>query len=544
MKKKLFFPDSIWSGVKKTLLVMKLTCFLLFITALSYATGTYSQNTRFDINVEDASVVQVLEEIEQLTDFGFLFKTDLLDVKERFTLNLKQTKIDKVMKEILDSDAYSYKIMDKIIVISRKGSGFPEAGDQSVISGKVTDVRGESLPGVSIAVKGTSGGTITNEDGNYSLSNVGGDATLVFSFVGMRTQEVPVQGRKVINVIMQEESIGLEEVVAVGYGTQKKANLTGAVAAISGEELENRPLPNVGEVLRGVSPNLNISLSGHGGEPGSGRNWNIRGLGSINGDDSPLILIDGVESDINDLDPGNIEGVSVLKDASASAIYGSRAPFGVVLITTKKGRKGEPIHVQYSNNVAFNSMLGVAHMKNSLIFATAYNQASENAGSPPVFPDEQVERIKGFIDGTFPYEYDPDNPPNSIWAGRRVGNANYDWPYELMKNFKVDQKHNVSLRGGSEKSQYYISMGYYDENGFYSVGYDDYKRYDILINFSSEVTNWMTFDLSAKYANSHTDYPLGITTVERRYFFTNLYVFDNSANTILMVVRPILCYVQ
>src|SRR5690606_10977241 len=177
--------------------------------------------------------------------------------------------------------------------------------------------------------------------------------------------------------------------------------------------------------------------------------------------------------------------------------------------------------VQYNNNIVLGTKLGIPHMENSLIFATAYNRASANAGSPPVFPDEQIERIRGFMEGPFPYEYDPDNPPNSIWAGRRVGNANYDWPHELFKNHKIDIKHNIHISGGGERSQYYVSLGYYDEDGFYSVGYDDYKRYDVLANFSSDVTDWLKFDLSTKYAKSDTDYPHGITTVERRYFFTN-----------------------
>ncbi len=402
----------------------------------------------------------------------------------------------------------------------------PDALQQQVVRGKVTDSQtGEAMPGVNIQVKGTTIGTTTDAEGKYILSVSDRKATLVLSFIGYVTQEIPLNDRTTLDVTLVSEVLGLDEVVVIGYGTQKKVNLTGSVAAISNKELENMPLPNVGEVLRGISPNLNINLSDHGGEPGSTRTWNIRGLGSISGDDSPLILVDGVEMNINNLDPENIESVSVLKDASASAIYGSRAPFGVVLITTKRGKKGEPVHIQYNNNTVFGTPLGLAHMENSLIFATVYNQAAANAGSPPVFPAEQVERIKGWMAGTYTTEYDPANPTNSIWAGRRVGNANYDWPHEYIKDWKIDQKHNVNISGGTEKMQYYVSLGYFDEGGFYAHGYDDYKRYDVLANFTSEVTNWLKFDLSTKYAKSHTDYILGITTVERRYFFESCYEF-------------------
>jgi TonB-linked SusC/RagA family outer membrane protein len=311
----------------------------------------------------------------------------------------------------------------------------------------------------------------------------------------------------------------------VGYGTQKKANLTGAVASISGDMLENKPLPNVGEVLRGVSPNLNINLGAYGAEPGAALGFNIRGVGSISGNSAPLILVDGVEMDINNLDPGTIESVSVLKDASSSAIYGSRAPFGVILITTKKGKRSEGIKIQYNNNLIFGKPIGIPHMENSLIFATVYNQASLNAGSPPIFPDEQVERIKGFMAGTYKTEFNPANPTTSIWDGRRFGNANYDWPHIMFKDHNFNQRHNVAMSGGSDKSQYYVSLGYFDQDGFYGFGYDKYRRYDLLANLSTQATKWLKFNLSTKYANTHTDYPIGITTVERRYLGQSVFYF-------------------
>ncbi len=402
----------------------------------------------------------------------------------------------------------------------------PGAVQQLIVTGTITDSEtGEPMPGVNIVIKGTNNGSISDISGKYTLPSPSGNATLVFSFIGYVTQEIPLNSRTLIDVSLVSEIKGLDEVVVVGYGTQKKVNLTGSVSSISSEVLENRPVPNVGTALLGVSPNLNIELSGYGGEPGASVNWNIRGMGSISGNDSPLILVDGVEMDISSLDPSNIESISVLKDASASAIYGSRAPFGVVLITTKKGKRGDAVRIEYNNNVAFGAPLGIAHMENSVIFATAYNQASANAGSPAVFPDEQVQRMQGWLDGTYTTEYDPANPPNSIWSGRRVGNASYDWPDEYIKDLKVDQKHNINISGGTDRTQYYISLGLYDEDSFYANGYDDYKRYDLLANFNSKITDWLSFNLSTKYAKSAFDYPLGITTVERRYFFTNLYLF-------------------
>ena len=516
--------------LRKIWMTMKLTIFLFCLAIMQLmASETYSQTTRMTLQLKDATVKEVLNKIEENSEFFFLYNGKLVDVNREVSVNVNDQKINEILSDIFRETDVVYAVVDRQIVLTSKASqnSFVNIGgiQSQKVTGKVTNTSGDLLPGVTVIVKGTTSGTLTDASGKYSLTNISENTTLLYSFVGMKPQEVKVGSQTVIDVVLVEELLGLDEVVVVGYGTQKKMNLTGSVASISSQALENRPMPNVGEVLRGISPNLNIKLSDHGGEPGATRTWNIRGLGSISGDDSPLILVDGVEMDINNLDPGNIESVSVLKDASASAIYGSRAPFGVVLITTKRGKKGEAVRIQYNNIMVFGTPLGIAHQENSLIFATAYNQAAANAGSPPVFPDEQVERIKGWLAGTYTTEYSPDNPTNSIWSGRRVGNASYDWPHEYIKDWKMDQKHNVNISGGTEKTQYYISLGSYDEGGFYAHGYDDYKRYDVLANFTSEVTKWLGFNLSTKYAKTHTDYPLGITTVERRYFFESCYEF-------------------
>ena len=405
--------------------------------------------------------------------------------------------------------------------------GFSDAIAQSkTVEGTVSSsADNQPLAGVTVNVEGTNRNVVTDAAGHYALSGINFTNSLVFSFVGYSEKKIRVGEQEIINVVLDPTVSSLDQVVVVGYGTQKKANLTGSVASISSEALSNKPLPNVGEVLRGVSPNLNINLGAYGAEPGAALGFNIRGVGSISGNSAPLILVDGVEMDINNLDPGTIENVSVLKDASSSAIYGSRAPFGVILITTKKGKRNEGVKIQYNNNLIFGKPIGIPHMENSLIFATVYNQASINAGSPPIFPDEQVERIKGFMAGTYKTEFDPANPTKSIWEGRRFGNANYDWPHILFKDHNFNQRHNVAISGGTDKSQYYISLGYFHQEGFYGFGYDEYKRYDLLANLSTQAAKWLKFNLSTKYSNTHTDYPIGITTVERRYIGNSLFSF-------------------
>ena len=529
----------------------------------------YPHNHPTDLSKDEVTFVEAIKEISVRFEVFFTFDLNLVEgimVDESFR---ESHSVEKAVEYVLRETNLKYRIIQSQYVIiykadtegieslremSRHLDGLISEGEKANaapakrevratpvlrersliraiepfafnVEGRVTDSNGEPLIGVNIQVKGTNQGTSTDLDGHFVLNDIDENALLVISYIGYVTQEVSVAGQTNLSIVMESDSQLLDEVVVVGYGTQKKANLTGSVATISREMLENKPLPNLGEVLRGVSPNLNINLGAYGSEPGAALTFNIRGVGSVSGNSAPLILVDGVEMDINNIDPGTIEDISVLKDASSSAIYGSRAPFGVILITTKKGTKSEKVQIQYNNNMIFGKSIGIPHMENSLIFATVYNQAAVNAGTPPQYPEEQMERIRGFINGTYLTEYDPENPTTSVFTGRRIGNANYDWPHLLFKDHKFDQRHNVAISGGSERSQYYVSLGYFDQDGFYGFGYDDYKRYDLMANLNTEATDWLSFNISAKYANTFTDYPIGITTVERRYIGNSLYSF-------------------
>lgn len=384
------------------------------------------------------------------------------------------------------------------------------------VKGTVLDAKGEPLIGVNVLEDGTTNGTITDLDGQFVLKVTNSTAMLNISYIGYTEQHVNVEGRSQIDIIMQESSSELEELVVVGYGTQKKVTLTGSVDALSGKSLQNRSAVLVSDLIKGASPNLNINMGKFGGEPGATSSWNIRGLGSINANASPLILVDGVEVNINNIDPETIESVSVLKDASASAIYGSRAPFGVVLITTKKGKEGK-VSVEYTNNLSMNKPIGVPDFVDALTWATAYNQANANAGLNPLYSDEQIERIKGYMNGTYQYEYDPDNPVTNIWAGRRIGNANYNWPKELIADNSFNHKHNVNISGGTAKTNYYFSGGFVKQNGIYRYTNDSYSRVNLLSNMNTEVTDWLRFKTSIKYAKGMSDYPVGETTVGREH---------------------------
>ncbi len=378
------------------------------------------------------------------------------------------------------------------------------------ISGTVVDANGETVPGATVLVKGTTTGTITDMDGNFTLSDVPEDATLVFSFVGMKTIEVAVAGQDTFSVVLQEESLGLDEVVVVGYGTQKKVNLTGAIGTASGDVLENRPITNVGQGLQGVIPNLNVTMAN--GAPGTGASFNIRGGTSLNGG-SALILVDGVQTDLNLINPQDVENVSVLKDAASASIYGARAAFGVVLITTKQGKRNSETKVSYNNNFSWSAPTRLPDMPTSYQWAQSMNTMSINDGQGEFFTPNQLDLIQAHLD-------DPANNPgvfvdntgimhpahtqdNPAWG--YVGNTN--WFEELYRNNAFMQQHNASLQGGGENSNFYGSLAYQGQDGLYRYGNDKYDRYNLTFNYNQDVTSWLELGFSTKYIHTNNDNP-------------------------------------
>ena len=401
------------------------------------------------------------------------------------------------------------------------------------VSGVVTEATGDPLPGVNVVVKGTLTGQVTDVNGRYSINVPDGNAVLQFSFIGYVTAEFTVGNQRMINVELRDDASQIEEVVVVGYGTQKKANLTGAVDVISEKTLANRAAPSVAQLIQGAAPNVTISTTRDGGEPGATRNWQIRGMGSIAGDDVPLILVDGIESPIDAIDPESIESISILKDASASSIYGSRAPFGVVLITTKKG-KNQPARVSYSNNFSFHKPF-IAHFIDAYTWANAYNQISaegQGAGAlvyttEPTSTDPigQVPRIQAYMAGTYPYEYSLDQRFASVWRPRWEGNANYDWPSIYMNRRDPMQKHNINVEGGNERMNFYVSAGLLDQPGLQTWGNDSYKRYNVLANISAKAADWLKFNIGMRYSKDETNRPDEWNNTDRYNIQTAIYTF-------------------
>lgn len=374
------------------------------------------------------------------------------------------------------------------------------AGNQQekTISGTITTSEGETLPGVSVSVKGTLVGSVTDFDGKYSFKVPGDATTLVVSYVGMITQEIEIGNQTTINITLQEEVQGLEEVVVVGFSTQKKVNLTGSVSAVTSEALESRPVQNVGQALQGLVPGLNFSTSGLGGELNQNLSFNIRGTGTIGSgsNSSPLVLIDGMEGDMNALNPQDIESVSVLKDAAAASIYGSRAAFGVVLITTKTGKVGKT-NINYNNNFRFTMPLGLPEMLDSYSFALYWNEAAANGGEGAKFSDEVIERIMQYQAGEIDYGTVPNNNGDR-WQFYTGSNANTDWFDELYRDAAFAQEHSISINGGSENVKYYLSGNFLDQEGLARYSDDQFSRYAITAKINTTLSKKVKFNYSSK----------------------------------------------
>lgn len=375
------------------------------------------------------------------------------------------------------------------------------AMEQNTITGTVTDPGGMPLPGVNVLIEGTSTGAQTDFDGNFTIEATQGDV-LVFSYLGMKPQNITVGTSNSIEVTLEENASELDEVVVVGYGKQSKESLTGAVTQIDNKTLQDRPITNVSEGLQGSVGNLNITTGGGGGNPNSTKNINIRGFTGLGQTQGPLIVIDGIQGgDINAINPNDIESISVIKDAASAAVYGSSAPYGVILITTKKGKKGAEPQITLNSNFSGASPIGLPDMLNSITFANMYNEALANAGRSPFFSDEAIERMRQYQAGTLKDETIPVPAEGADqyygWGG---ANANNDWFDIYYKNISFSQQHNLGITGGSEKSTYFVGAGYNERNGLYRYGDDVFKRVNIRANLSTDVKDWLTFSLRTAYA--------------------------------------------
>ncbi len=377
---------------------------------------------------------------------------------------------------------------------------------KQTVSGIVKDSNGEPIIGASVLEKGTTNGTITDLDGKFTLS-VSSNAVLQISYIGYKTLEVKATPN--MGVTLQEDTETLDEVVVVGFGTQKKVNLTGSVGMASAKDLESRPVANAVQALQGVIPGLNIDNSGNGGELNASKSINIRGTGTVGKDasgnaytnGSPLILIDGMEGDLSAINPQDIESISVLKDAAASSIYGSRAPFGVILVTTKSGKSGRA-QINYNMNVRFQTPLNMPKMANSWEFVNLFDDAEFNGSGNHLYEAAYIQQVKDYMEGkTSDYIYGEGS--GGKW-NYDYTTANVDWLDQYYRSMAPSHEHNVSASGGNDKITYYVSGNYMGQQGFMRYGTDDYDRYAFTGKFSAQLSKILKVDYSSRFVR--TDY--------------------------------------
>lgn len=465
--------------IRKYLRIMKLTFTLLLLGLMSFASVTYSQATKLTFESKNATIESIFKQIESLSEYKFAYNSTKLDVEKKISLKVENQSIDAILNKILGSANFKFQIVDRYIIITDENSTGINSmiGEQSKkLSGKVSDTSGGSLPGVSVVVKGTTNGTITDASGNYSISNVPENAVLQFSFVGMKTQEVKVAGKTSVNVILEEEAIGIEEVVAIGYGTQSKRFVTGSISSVD-MSVEGKGLPNtnVAQSLTSI-PGIQFKSDGR---PGQGGSILIRGQNSLSGDNTPLIVLDGIifSGTLSDINPQDIETIDVLKDASSATVYGSRAANGVMLIKSKKGTTEKP-------TFRINLFSGISNPGNELKLLS---------------PERYIERRLDWRKQQG-MDADPAKIANylSVSEVENYKNGITNNPWDVISQDASVNSIDLSVSARTKYINYYLSGSLSDEKGL--IFNDNQSRSTFRANVSSQLNNWINVGLDATFS--------------------------------------------
>jgi len=463
---------------------MKLTTLLIFVTTLQMSANLYSQETKIDLNVYNGTIADVFNEIEKQSDFRIFYNVQQIDLTKRIDYSAQSKSINRVLDDVLGNFEVSFELYDKVIVI------VPSDFSQSQkVTGVVTDATtGEKLPGVNILIEGTNTGVITDVNGRYSIELPSPNMVLLFSYVGYNTERIEVTGKSTIDISLVPDIKSLEEVVVVGYGTQRKVTATGSVVSARGDDLKKSPSINLTNNLVGRMPGLTAVT--RSGEPGyDGATLRIRGSNTL-GNNSPLIVVDGIANrGMERINPNDVESITILKDASA-AIYGSQAANGVILITTKRGSIGKP-KVTIGLNGGFTQPTRIPEMADAAQYATMLNEVgyykNPSGGRNQKYSEADIQK---YTDGSDPW-----------------GHPNTDWFGEVFKPWANQSQTNASISGGTENMKYFLSLGTRYGDGIYKNSATKYKQYDFRTNIDGKVTKNISIAFDVSGRQEVRDYP-------------------------------------
>lgn len=465
------------------------------------------------LNVNKVPVERVLKQIEQQTSFRFSFKKSSLKDFPTVTLNCRNESLASVLNRIFDKSGLTYEIINgkSIVIVPKTKASSENKGNKSKgskkITGRITDKEGEPLIGVTVMAKGSNQAAVTDLDGNFTLSGVTTGEDVSVSYVGYLPTSFKIGSNDSYDVSMTENSELLDEVVVVGYGSQKKVNLTGAVSSLSQEELKDRPVDNLGRQLQGMVPNLNVTLQS--GQPGAGATLNVRGTTSPNGGE-PLVLIDGVEGSLDRINSNDVANISVLKDASSAAIYGARAAFGVILITTKNGKKDQKPTVSYSGSYSFSSPTTSTDFETRGYYAAKIADLFLSTVNNVPYTSYTEDEYQMLYDRRNDVTENPDRP----WVITQTKNgrkeylylANFDWYNYMYDNSRPAWDHNVSVTGGVKAFRYMVSGRYYQQTGVNRVQPDKFKSYNMRAKLAVDILPNLTLSNNTKFFSSEYDY--------------------------------------
>ncbi len=527
-------------ALKKLRLIMRLNLFLLLISVFPVAAGVNAQNAKLNLKMSKATIAEVFDAIEQKSDVYFFYNKQEIDDTQLVDVAFENKTIEEVLDYFEKNLSISSQFVGKNVIIKSQTSEF-SVQQKRRITGKVTDASGQPLPGVTVLIKGTTDGTITDFDGNYAIAGVPAEGVLVFSFVGMRTEEILVAKNTLINVTMKEDAIGIEEVIAIGYGVTKKSDLTGAVSSVKADDLPLAANTSVQHMLSGKAAGLQVRQSD--AQPGGALSILIRGAASTGAGNEPLYIIDGFpvsggvdpgtssryakgsRSPLNSINPNDIESIEVLKDASATAIYGARAANGVIVITTKSGKEGK-VKVDYSFKQSVQTISRPWEMLNAEEYMVAVNSYRKERW--------MADNSIGVYGDTDPSSVEPWQPAYTEAEIAGAG-AGTDWFKQVTQTGTI-QEHNVSISGATDETNYLVSANYMDQGGV--VKGNDFNRFGARINLDQQLRDWAKVGIRASGSRITIDNPaLGTGRAENVGIITSalnftptLPVYDESGN--------------